>query len=335
MAPFLQEGDHNAIAKKSEKSRVSEIFIYRSKSMNKVVQQAVKSAVVKDSICIIGHRGTGKKALALEIHRKSPVRFGPVFSLHCKSLSEKALNTELFGFKGDEITASSEGAMRKADGGTLILEDVSNLPQSVQNQLHQYIQTGYMMPVGSKNSVPVQTRLIFTIHKTKESQDILVQKFFERVNPISICVPDLSERKEDISDLVRYFLSIEVNGERSKKKIHITSTALDALKCYKWPGNIKELKNLCERFRVFCQNDKITINDLPRYILDTNECAVQIKYDPSLRLSDISRLYILSALKHFPSKKQAAQALGITVKTLYNRLHDYGIFDRYAIHSRD
>lgn len=335
MTPFLQEGEHNSIAKRPETNRVREIFIYRSKSMEKTVQKALKAGIVKDPVCISGGRGSGKKALALEIHRKSPVRFGPILSLHCRNLTEKIFNVELFGFKGDEVTASSEGAMRKTSGGTLILEDAGHLPLSVQEKLCQYIQTGYIQPVGSKTSVPVQTRLIFTINPQGENQDTLTQKFFEKINPISIYVPSLSKRKEDISDLVRCFLNIEVNGERAKQKIHITNTALDALKCYKWPGNIKELKNLCERFRVFCQNDKVTVNDLPRHILDANECAVQIKYDPSLKLSDVSRLYILSALKHFPSKKRAAQALGITVKTLYNRLHDYGIFDRYAIHSRD
>ena len=339
MTPFLQEGEHNATIKRPESSstRPKTSFIYQSKAIDKVMKVALKASTLETSVLIVGGRGTGKKALAQEIHNKSRIRFGPIFSLHCKSLSEKVLETELFGFKGDEITAGSEGAFRKADGGTLILDDASALPLSVQNKLCNYVQTGEITSVGSQVSVPVQTRLILTINKQDEKKDSVFSKqLYDHINPIRIEIPDLEKRREDISDLARYFLNSNVNESKtSSKKIHVTDPAMDALKCYKWPGNVRELRNICERAQIFCRNNKITVNDLPRHILDTSECSVQVKYDPSLKLSDVSRLYILSALKHFPSKKRAAQALGITVKTLYNRLHEYGIFDQYAIHSKD
>ena len=332
MTPFLQEGTcNNSVIRKDHKDKNKTSFIYRSPVMEDIAHIVKKIAPLQTPVFLFGSKGVGKKALANEIHSRSKVHFGPLVYLHCKNLPEEILNTEIFGFKGCETTDSSEGALRKADGGTLILDDADSLPVSIQEKLYRYLRTGEVMSVGSTVPTSIQARLIFTIHdKETNFQNKLTYKIYKQINPLRIEVPDLKDRREDITDLVFYFLSM---NEDQSSKTKVSEPALDALKCYRWPGNLKELKDICERVRIFCKNNEVTVTDLPRYFFDTDKCAIEIKYDPSLKLSDISRLYILSALKHFPSKKRAAQALGITVKTLYNRIHEYGIFDKYSVHS--
>ena len=336
MTPFLQEGglSLSSIDSQSSPESAESTFIYRSKEIETMMKAVRKAAPLKTSILITGDKGVGKNCLARYIHSQSKVRLGHFETLHCGSLSQRVLESELFGFRGDKFTPSYEGALRTADGGTLLLQDITKMPLYIQEKFYQFLNTRKVTPVGSKCSYPVNVRIIYS---TSEDEEIIGHRFsrklYAKINPIRIKIPNLSQRKEDIPDLVRYFLSLDLTeAGKKRKKYIIKEQVMDALKCYKWPGNVRELKNVCEHFQVFANNE-ITVKDLPKQILDAEESSVKLSYDPTLTLSDINRVYILSALRHFPSKKRAAKALGITVKTLYNRLHEYGIFDKYAIHS--
>ena len=334
MTPFLQEGENKSIHRQSNRQKTS--FIHRSKSINDVIKTVDKVASSHSPIFIIGEKGTGKNFLAQYIHEKSSVRLGPLATLHCRSLSEAVLHTELFGFKGDDAILSSEGALRKADGGTLVLDDVSVLPLSVQEKLCHFIKTGDVVSSGSSYAVSVNTRLILIMNQEDESNHQLMKAFLDYLNPVQLRLPALSQRKEDISDLVHYFADkVAHSNMNGAKKIKIPNAIINILKLYRWPGNIRELKNVIEQLSLVCKSHTASVHDLPQHILDVSDQTLDFSYDPEMPLSEVNRLYILSALKHFTSKKRAAKALGITVKTLYNRLHEYGVFDRYAIHSRD
>jgi len=338
MTPFLQEGrlgPADAVIN-SNNLKNKKSFIYRSQLMDELIKRAHKVADLKSPVLIVGEQGVGKKLLALQIHEKSSRHYGPFRSIHCGSLAEQVLETELFGYKGDDTTPSKEGVLQKADGGTLVLEEIGSMPFYIQDKLMSFLKMGAITPVGSHRSMPVNVRIIYTTSDEKKLTDQggLNRTFYNYIKSIRLEVPNLSKRKEDIPDLIRYFLSLNLNSsEGHRKKWCITEQAMNALKCYRWSGNVRELKDICERFQCFVTNNEITVKELPHQILNTDECVVQVSYDPTLSLADINRLYILSALKHFPSKKRAASALGITVKTLYNRLHEYGVFDRYAIHA--
>ena len=337
MTPFLQEGQLDPVnTDKKSRLKSTKSLIYRSQVMDELIKRVHKVAALKSPVLIVGKQGVGKKLLALQIHEKSSRHYGAFISIHCDSLAEQVLETELFGYKGDDATPSKEGALQKADGGTLVLEEVASMPFYIQDKLMSSLKIGAVTPVGGRRSVPINVRVIYTASDEKKlnSQGGLNRTFYNTIKNIRLEVPDLSKRKEDIPDLIRYFLSLNLNSsEGHRKKWNVTGQAMNALKCYRWPGNVRELKDICERFQCFATNNEITVKELPYQILNTDECVVQVSYDPSLSLEDINRLYILSALKHFPSKKRAANALGITVKTLYNRLHEYGVFDRYAIHA--
>lgn len=338
MTPFLQEGRLDSVGAgrgNKGKKNITKSFIYRSQIVDELVQRAYKVASLKSPVLIVGEQGVGKKLLALQIHEKSSRNYGPFVSIHCGSLAEQVLETELFGYKGDDVTPSKEGALQKADGGTLVLEDIHSMPFYIQDKFMSVLKMGVVTPVGSRRSIPVNVRVVYTSSDEKKltSQGGLNRTFYNTMKNMRLEIPSLSKRKEDIPDLIRYFLSLNLNSSGGhRKKWTVTEQAMNALKCYRWPGNVQELKDMCERFQCFATDNEITVKELPYQILNTDECVVQVSYDPSLSLSDVNRLYILSALKFFPSKKRAADALGITVKTLYNRLHEYGVFDRYAIH---
>ena len=337
MTPFLQVGRLSSVStgKRRKAKNTTKSFIYRSQIMDELVQRAYNVAGLKSPVLIVGEQGTGKKLLALQIHEKSSRNYGPCISIPCNSLAEQVLETELFGYKGDDVTPSKEGALQKADGGTLVLEEIGSMPFYIQEKFLSALKIGAVTPVGSRRSIPINVRVIYTSSEEKKltSRGGLNRTFYNTMKNIRLEIPNLSKRKEDIPDLIRYFLSLNLNSsEGHRKKWTVTEQAMNALKCYRWPGNVRELKDMCERFQCFAKSNEITVKELPYQMLNTDECVVQVSYDPSLSLSDVNRLYILSALRHFPSKKRAADALGITVKTLYNRLHEYGVFDRYAIH---
>lgn len=334
MTPFLQEGENSTIVS-NEYLDQSNHFIYRSQIINDMMKIVRKIAPTRTSVLIIGAKGVGKNHLAHYIHEQSRVRLGPFHNLHCGILSPRIFEAELFGFKGDRFTSSFEGALSRTDGGTLFLDEIDQMPMNVQEKFLRFLNTRKFTPVRSNQSLSVQVRIVYsTSDANKLTDGNFNKKLYEKIQPVLVRIPSLSERKEDIPDLVRYFLSLNLSRSKKYHKYTISEQAMDALRCYEWSGNVRELKNICEHLQIFSNKSKIIVKDLPSSILDTRKSSFSVEYDPSLTLSDVNRLYILNALKHFSSKKQAAQALGITVKTLYNRLHEYGVFDQYAIHAK-
>ena len=337
MAPFLREGNLNSVVSGPyQKSKAPKTFIYRSESIQEIMDTVTQAAQLKLPILISGEKGTGKKLLALHIHNKSK-REGPVVTLHCSSLSPKVFETELFGFSGNSVHSSKQGALQQADGGTLVLDNITKMPLPVYERFKTFLKTGEITQVGSSEKISLNTRIIYITNEPEE--EMMNSEFYKHLynftKVINVRIPELKERKEDIADLVYYFFRSFSNSlvDSRKKKLEVTEQAMNSLKCYEWPGNTAELKEVCEKIYMMVQGNAVSVKELPRHILDTEKCAVKINYDPSLTLADIHRIYTLSALNHFPSKKKAAKALGITEKTLYNRLHEYGVFEDYAVKS--
>ena len=336
MAPFLREGNLNPIISNQYiDNQQLKTFIYRSPIIQEMIHTSNQMTRIKLPVLISGSKGTGKKLLGLHIHNKYNPK-GPVITLHCGSLSPKVFETELFGYCGDSIHKSKEGALQQSDGGTLILDNVTKMPLSVYERFKTFLKKGSFTPVGSEKEIYVNIRLIYISSETEEERisTEFHKHLYNSTKVINIEIPDLKDRKEDIPDLVYYFFrsfSQSINNSTKERKLIMTEQAMNSLKLYEWPGNTKELKEVCEKIYIMSTTDTVSVKDLPRHILDTNKCSVKLHYDPTLTLADINRIYILNALNHFPSKKRAAKALGITVKTLYNRLHEYGVFQDYSL----
>ena len=333
MIPYLNKGQGNILMNdlKDTASSRQEV-VYRSPVMKKLMSIVSKAAGADSSVLLVGKSGTGKEMIARRIHDLGYRRDRAFTVINCSCLNENLADSELFGHEKGAFTGADRakvGLLEKSHKGTVVLDEIADLKPALQAKLLRFLQENEIYRLGGRKSIRLDVRVICTTNKTL-AEEVLKGRFredlFYRINTISITAPALSERPEDIAPLLKHFLG----------DVQIEQSALDVLSRYNWPGNVRELKNLCERWRVLNNGDSvITAEDLPEVF--TNGAKVHysngIKYNPHLNLADINKIYILNALEHFPSKREAAKALGITIKTLYNRLHDYGLFEKYSIHT--
>ncbi len=315
-------------------------IIYKSEVMNQVLKMVDRVAPSSAPVLILGESGTGKELIARAVHEKSQRSDKPFVAINCGALRETLLESELFGHEKGAFTGAYNrkiGLAEAASGGTLFLDEIGELSPGIQAKLLRFIQEGEVYRVGGKEPIKVNIRLISATNRELDSE-VLKGNFREdlyyRINTITIHSPPLRRRKEDIPLLVDYFLS-RGNSRVLNRGQEMSPEAMQVLMKYDWPGNIRELQNLCERLQILADAHAIQVTDLPDTILKPENKLVIGQYDPSMTLHELERRYIVEALKHFEGNKtQAANALGITIKTLYNKLHEYGEFENFAIHMK-
>jgi two-component system response regulator HydG len=306
-------------------------------TLMKMIERVAPSSA---NILVLGESGTGKELIARHIHEKSNRRNKPFVAINCGALRETLLESELFGHEKGSFTGAYNkkiGLAETANGGTLFLDEIGELSPGIQAKLLRFIQEGELYRVGGKDPIKVDIRLISA---TNRELDAEVQRgnfredLFYRINTIVVSAPPLRRRREDISVLVTHFLSNGNNAYLDRGR-QISEDALKILQKYDWPGNIRELQNVCERLQILSEGHTVMMNDLPENIRNPEKADDIIDYDPSLTLHELEKRYILKALGHFGGNKtQAANNLGITIKTLYNKLHEYGEFEKFAVHSK-
>lgn len=331
MIPYLTKGQGNTLMDEiKEKDSENKKMIYCSEEIEKLVKIVDKIAFTDATVLISGKSGSGKEMIAKEIHSKSYRKNKPFTVINCSCLNENTIESELFGHEKGAFTGADRqkiGLLEKANNGTLLLDEVGDLNPKTQAKLLRLLQENEIYRVGGNVPIKLNIRVICCTNKNLAEAVIkgrFREDFYYRINTITMTVPSLSERPEDIPVLLKHFLG---------KNIQVEKSVLDILLNYSWPGNIRELKNLCERLNVLQEGNIIKENHLPEDFLIRKKQST-IPYDPSMTLAELNKLYILNALDHFASKREAADALGITVKTLYNRLHEYGAFENYSLHSK-
>lgn len=339
VAPSVASGDSfQKVAMKSDLIKNNK-FLFQSISMQQLMNMAVKVASFNVSTLIYGENGTGKGLLAQVIHQLS-LRSNQAFvEVDCGILQESFVESELFGHEKGSFSGAIEdkkGLVELADKGTLFLDKVSDLSLGVQAKLLRFLQTGNIYRVGSSKPISLDVRLLAASNK---ELGLLVAKkefredFFYRVNTVLLKVPPLKERKEEITNLIKYFICAKTN-----LPIKFDPKTLEIMSEYTWPGNIRELENICERLIVLAPAD---MNILPEHLPEQlssqgdQKNVANLSYDPSLTLSDIQKAYVLRSLQYFEGNKtKVAKALGVTIKTLYNKLHEYGIFDKFSTYKK-
>lgn len=284
------------------------------------------------SVLVLGESGTGKELVARRIHSMSERKDGPFVAINCGAITENLLESELFGHEKGSFTGASatkKGLVEIAQNGTLFLDEIGEMPVSLQAKLLRFLQEGEFFRVGGKESIHVDVRIISATNRDLESE-VRNAKFREdlyyRLNTITLKAPALRERKEDLPALIEFFAPGTLDI--------LSREALEQLKTYSWPGNIRELQNAVERMRIMATNGRIEIQDLPVSV--RNPTQDKLKYPSAtaaapveMPLEELERIHILRCLGHFDGNKtRAAQSLGITIKTLYNKLHRYGILDK-------
>lgn len=288
-----------------------------SKNFLEIVQTAKKVASQDFPVLLEGAHGTGKKILARKIHAWSGRKGGCVVA-SCSAMSESQLDREIFG---------SKGLLVQCNGGTLIIDDIGSTTHHIQTKLLRALVSGEMITVDTEEKIPLNVRMIAS---SKVSLKSLVdtgafkEDLFYRLNTLALKIPSLKERQEDIKVMAEFFL----NHGKSQAKI-LTSGAIEKLVSYFWPGNAHELKNIMERTFILTDGQYIEASHLPEFAVEVKVEKVEavVKYQ-EFTLFDLEKKHIIDTLDHLSGNKtRAAKALGITVKTLYNKLHSYGMIE--------
>ena len=315
-------------------------IVYKSEVMHQLIRMVERVAPSNATVLILGESGTGKELIAHAIHEKSRRRGKPFVAINCGALRETLLESELFGHEKGAFTGAYTrkiGLAEVANGGTLFLDEIGELSPGIQAKLLRFLQEGEIYRVGGKESIKVDIRLISATNKELDKEVIrgnFREDLFYRINTIMLHSPPLRRRKEDIQSLVEHFLADSPHGYLNRGQ-QMSEEAVKFLMRYDWPGNIRELQNICERLQILAEGYVITPDDLPEHVCNPDYKVLTDDYDPTQPLYELEKRYILKALNYFDGNKtQAANALGITIKTLYNKLHEYGEFERYAAHPK-
>jgi two-component system response regulator HydG len=325
-------GSSNALTRNS--------IVFKSEAMRSLLDMVDRVAPTLANVLIQGESGTGKELIARQLHERSMRAHRPFVALNCATLKDSLLESELFGHEKGAFTGAVQkkiGMAEAANGGTLFLDEIGELSLSVQTKLLRFLQEGEFYRVGGKDIIKVDVRVVCATNRDLEQE---VQKgnfredLFYRVNTILLETAPLRRRKEDIPLLVQHFMQ-RGRVNLGRPILRFSDAALKALMSYDWPGNIRELENLCERLQVLAETDLVELSDLPDQIVQKKQSDPTRDYDPTIKIADLERTWILKAMEHFRGNKtQASVALGITIKTLYNKLHEYGVFEKYALHSK-
>jgi DNA-binding NtrC family response regulator len=282
----------------------------------------------RTTVLIQGESGTGKELVAHAIHYLSPRARGPFIAVHCAALPQNLLESELFGHEKGAFTGAVErrrGRFELAEGGTLFLDEISEIDPAIQVKLLRVLEERKFERVGGQETLEADIRLV-----TATSNDLLIlsqegkfrSDLLYRLNVVTINLPPLRERREDVPLLAKYFLR-EFARENNKKVEDIGPDALAALTAYHWPGNVRELKNVIERMVVLSRGTKLTPRDLPPFIFDGKGTSTPRGLSVS-SIKEASRRLIVAALKENNGNRTlAAKTLGISRRTLHRKLREY------------
>jgi two-component system response regulator HydG len=307
-------------------------LVGRSSEMEKLYRIIAKAANSTHPVLILGESGTGKEMVARSIHYSGPFRDKPFIPVDCGSLVPTLIESELFGYVRGAFTGANQakdGLLAIAEGGTIFLDEVGELPVDLQSKLLRAIQEKEIRPVGSTRRIPINVRILAATNRDLEhavTEGTFRRDLYFRLNVLSLRIPPLRERREDISLLIAHFM--ERSSRASGLEKILSDEAMKVMLAYDWPGNVRELENCLERTCAFTSGTLIHVNDLPPAIAriavvssDNGNTALQSRIVPMAQLEKQS---ILSAIAELNGDKlQAARLLGIGKTTLYRKLKDY------------
>ncbi len=284
------------------------------------------------SVLITGESGTGKEVVARLLHRSGPRADGPFVALNCAAMPEALLESELFGHVKGAFTDAKqahEGLLVQADKGSLFLDEVGDMPLSLQPKLLRALEDRRVRPVGGQTEVPFDARIIAaTNHDLEEavSQARFRNDLYFRLNVIQVELPPLRARGSDVLLLAQHFIR-QIAGEGHKAVMGLTSAAAEKLLAYAWPGNVRELRNCIERAVTLTQHEQLTVDDLPERIRQYKGSHVILdSSDPTelVTMAELERRYIMRVLEAVSGNKtMAARILGFDRTTLYRKLEQY------------
>ncbi len=335
----VRERERAQLVKDADRSQTSKRYsfsniIANSPGMKDIFENVRKVADYRTTVLLQGESGTGKELIARAIHYNSNRKNKAFIAINCGAIPENLLESELFGHKRGAFTDATRdklGLFQEANGGTVLLDEIGELPVHLQVKLLRVLQENEIRPVGAAESIPIDVRIIAATLRDLE-EDILDGRFrddlYYRLNVLSLRIPALRERKEDIPLLVQHF--IKENNERLGLPVYgIADDALETLKKHPWPGNIRELENCVERAMILTEKDVITLESLPRSISSSENSDDFVELpDDELSIKRHSRRLEETLIKRALEKTDgnrthAAKLLEISHRTLLYKLKEY------------
>lgn len=306
-------------------------IVGRNPQMLQLYKTIARVADSRSTVLIIGESGTGKELVARAIHFNSQRAPMPFVAVDCGSLAETLLESELFGHVRGAFTgaiASKKGLFEEADNGTCFLDEVGDISLSMQTKLLRVLQEHEIKRVGGRETIKIDVRIVAATNKNLEElveEGKFREDLFYRLNVVSVQLPPLRERAEDIPLLASHFLK-KYAAENNKPISRISPEATNHLTRYRWPGNVRELENVIERAMALSQHTVILPEDLPRRLRMEPQEADLSSFPSRISLSELEKLYIQKVLEETGgNKKKAADILGIDRRTLYRMAARYGL----------
>jgi two-component system response regulator HydG len=311
--------------------------IGRSKAMKSLMDMLAMVAPSEATVLITGESGTGKELIARALHFNSPRRQKPLVVVNCAAITETLLESELFGHEKGAFTGADkrhEGRFMQANHGTVFLDEISETSSTMQAKLLRVLQEKEIQRVGGEEVLPVDVRVVAATNRDLEAEVAggrFREDLFYRLNVMRLAVPPLRDRLEDIPLLAQHF--VERFASRSRKTVKgFTPLAMDMLLKHDWPGNVRELENTVERAVILLTGDHITEKQLPLSIVQKypesqgQRIPAALPSDGSRSLEDIEKEAIIATLEAAGrNKSEAARRLGISRKTLHNKMKSYGL----------
>ncbi|WP_303722021.1 sigma-54-dependent Fis family transcriptional regulator [Malonomonas rubra] len=314
----------------------SKQIIARSPQMLRTLQQAIRVAGADSSVLVLGESGVGKGLIADLIHKNSRRASHPLIKINCGAIPEPLIEAELFGYEKGAFTGAQTGGkpghFELADGGTLFLDEIAELPLPSQVKLLRFLEDGRIIRLGGTDSKKVDVRVLAATHRDLEKMvedGSFRLDLYYRLNVIPIQVPAVRERRDCIVPLIRHY--IDLFSQQSGNKKRLTRAALDALASYPYPGNVRELMNICERLVVMSETETIDLPDLPAQIAQRSENLAfdSLDWPEGMTLQEaldrVEKHILEKARQRFSNQTEVAVALGVNQSTIARKLKRHGL----------
>jgi len=317
-------------------------LVGESSAMRSVWRLIQRVAPTSSTVLIRGETGTGKELVARSVHDNSLRHEKPFVTVNCGALPETLIESELFGHRRGAFTGADDhrvGLFEVAHGGTIFLDEIGELPKSLQAKLLRVLESGEIRPVGDNESRQVDVRVICATHRDLEEMvrdDEFREDLMFRINTFEIAIPPLRDRKEDIPQLARHLFDRFRPGSHPQDEV-FSDAAMTELTTHDWSGNVRELANVVEHATILCDEPPIEPEHLPRRFTERKTQTVPLDHDgpatikamPAVSLRELEIQAIYDALdRHDGNKPKAAEELGISLKTLYNKLNSAAQLDK-------
>jgi DNA-binding NtrC family response regulator len=303
-------------------------IIGESPSVKTILSELRKVTDTRSNVLLLGETGTGKELFARVIHHNSSRRDMPFVPINCSAIPENLLETELFGHVRGAFTgavASKKGLLEEADGGTVFLDEIGEMGLPLQAKLLRVIEEQVIRPVGSVKGTKVDLRFLTATNRDLRSavkHGAFREDLYYRINVITLHIPPLRERKDDVCALAKHYLG-KYAQEMGKPVKDIAPAAMDMMTAYPWPGNVRELQNVVERAIIVCDGDVITPESLPDAVRGNGSFQDEV-FDEKLTIEDYTKAFIVRYQKSY-NEQQLAELLGITRKSLWEKRKKWGI----------